>query len=61
MTDEQAKLVKAMRKTLAEWDDDDPRGDWWSYQRHHAQAADAIEALRAENARLLTWPRANEA
>lgn len=43
-------LIERMKRQLSEWEDDEPRSDWWQYQRDHAEAADAIaelvEALR---------------
>lgn len=41
-------LIVRMKSRLADWEDEEPRADWFSSQREYGEAADEIEALRAE-------------
>lgn len=52
MTEEDTALVKRMTTQIEDWDEEEPREDWWAYQRHFAEARDRIESLSAEVERL---------
>ncbi len=41
-------LVSRMECQLQAWDVDEPRSDWWNYQREYAQAKARIADLNAE-------------
>lgn len=41
-------LTERMKTRLADWDDEEPRADWWSYQREYAEALDLIGTMRTE-------------
>lgn len=46
-------LEKFMRFQIEKWERNEPRSDWWAYQRQYAEAADAIADLRARNEALV--------
>jgi hypothetical protein len=39
------KLLEGMDACIAEWEDEEPRSDWWQYQRQYAQAFELITML----------------
>jgi chromosome segregation ATPase len=45
-------LIERMGHTMDRWDVEEPREDWWSYQKEFDEAAQAITTLTAEIERL---------
>lgn len=41
-------LTERMKTRLADWDDEEPRADWWSYQREYAEALDLIQSMQSQ-------------
>lgn len=47
------ELIARMEESIADWHDDEPRKDWWAYQRDHEDALAAITTHRSTVATLL--------
>lgn len=41
-------VVERMKSRIADWDEEEPRADWWTERREYAEAAETILALRKE-------------
>lgn len=41
-------IVERMKCRIADWDEEEPRADWWTERREYAEAAETIVALRKE-------------